>query len=281
MQKGPALVFNQPTKEKKVKKAKKAAEPEPTAEGDGADNGAVEEEGEEVMNDADLSEADSNESLDLPSDSDDDDGMEEAYAASRVANRLKAMAAGAKEDEQEEEGDDLEEDDDSEESELDIENLMHESVMPKLRKIKSAEGGNMVPIPAAKIKKAKVVSTDTPEERDARTIFLGNVPVACSTATVRLDSFYSIEVKVSLTSISFAADEESAHSTCPYLTSTPRSPPRQHAAAQIFLHPVPFSRLRFDSIRSKGDRRSRPRRGRCRAGRKRSKESSKLARDGS
>lgn len=143
---------------------------------------------DEVLNDADLSEADSNESLELEDDSDNDDGVEEAYAAQQVATRLKALAAGAKIAEPES-GDEIEQDEEDlseEESELDIENLMHESVMPKLKKSKGAEGGSLVPISAKKAKKIKVVSTDTPEERDARTIFLGNVPVDCSTSRVRL-----------------------------------------------------------------------------------------------
>ena len=272
-------MFNQPTKEKKVKKAKKATEPEPAVEEDAEDEAeVVDVDGDEVLNDADLSEADSNESLDLPSDSDDDDGVEEAYAASRVANRLKAMAAGAKEDDEEEEGDDLEVDDEDDESELDIENLMHESVMPKLRKIKSAEGGNMVPIPAAKLKKAKAISTDTPEERDARTVFLGNVPVACSTSTVRLECCSSSGFP--LTMIFATADEESADSTRPHLPDTPRSSSRQHAAAQVILHPIPIPRFRLDRLWSKSDCRRSSRRGGRRTRRTRTQESEKLERDG-
>lgn len=146
---------------------------------------AAAEQEEEVDNEADLSEADSNDSLQLPSDSE-DDGIEEAYAAKQVATRLKALAAGAKILYEPIEAE--EEQDSGEESELDIENLMHESLMPKLTKIKSAEGGNFVPILPGKVKKVKEISTETNEERDKRTIFLGNVPVACSNNKVRSQS---------------------------------------------------------------------------------------------
>lgn len=145
-------------------------------------------------NDAELSEADSDESLGLPSDDEDDDGVEQAYAAKAVAARLKALAAGGKkrkaEDEIEEEEASAEEegaeesgDSESEPEELlDIERLMHESLLPKAIY-------KEVPATAKDVKKAekakkKAVSTETPEERDARTIFIGNVPVECSTSRV-------------------------------------------------------------------------------------------------
>lgn len=136
---------------------------------------------DEVPNDADLSEADSNESLDLPSDSEDDDGVEEAYAAKQAASRLKSVAQG-----HEPASDSEDEEDDEEEDLLDIENLMHESILPKAKKVKiSTEGSVKVPTLARPVKKPKAISTDTPEERDARTIFVGNVPVDCSTSRVR------------------------------------------------------------------------------------------------
>lgn len=197
VQKGPSISFL-PKKEKKSKKVKQdpvASTSELVdAEEDAKGAEEVDLEAGEVLNDADLSEADSNESLDLPSDSDDDDGVEEAYAATRVAARLKSLAQGAKPAAQGEDSDEDDDDDEEEEeyeSELDIENLMHETLMPKAKKVKtSTTTEGHVPTLAKPVKKAKVVSTDTPEERDARTIFMGNVPVACSTS--RVSSSYGL-----------------------------------------------------------------------------------------
>lgn len=152
-----------------------------------------------VDNDAELSEADSNESLGLPSDDeDDDDGVEEAYAAKLVAARLKALAAGGKkrkaeeeidedaeEEQADEEQDGAEESGDSEEEEiLDIDHLMHGTLLPKTIY-------KEVPATAKDVKKAekakkKAHADESPEQRDARTIFIGNVPVECSTSKVSL-----------------------------------------------------------------------------------------------
>jgi nucleolar protein 12 len=126
--------------------------------------------------------------LNLPSDEedeDDDDGVEEAYAAKRVASRLKSLAQGGKQ--VEEDSDEEEDEEEDEESELDIENLMHESLMPKMKKMKMSKADEVkVPTLAKPVKKPKIISTDTPEERDARTIFIGNVPVECSTSRVSI-----------------------------------------------------------------------------------------------
>ncbi|KAK4697858.1 hypothetical protein P7C70_g8149, partial [Phenoliferia sp. Uapishka_3] len=188
---GPSTAFI----EKKVKKEKKRKDvaPPPAELDVPAPVEAEEEDEEELENDAELSEADSNESLDLPEDSDDDDGVEEAYAAKQVAARLKAMAAGAKPnkrkaDEQASEGDsedeEVGEDESAGESEdeelLDIDNLVHETLLPK--SIYKEVPATAKDIKKAKAEKARAASTETPEERDARTIFLGNVPVECSTS---------------------------------------------------------------------------------------------------
>jgi len=163
----------------------------------------MEDDEDVVDNDAELSEADSDESLGLPSDDEDDDGVEEAYAAKLVAARLKALAAGGKKRKAE---DDIEEDSDEEEKEqdeeaeesgdsgseeelLDMDRFMHESLLPKAIY-------KEVPATAKDVKKAekakkKAHSTETPEERDARTIFIGNVPVECSTSRVSWSTFSS------------------------------------------------------------------------------------------
>ncbi|KAL8292608.1 hypothetical protein RQP46_001220 [Phenoliferia psychrophenolica] len=187
---GPSIAFLPPV-EKKVKKEKKrkAESPAPVAEEEEAPE-AEEDDEVEVDNDAELSEADSNESLDLPEDSDDDDGVEEAYAAKQVAARLKAMAQGTKvlkrkaeddvSDASEGEGEDESAGESEDEQELDIDNLLHESLLPKA--IYKEVPATAKDIKKAKVEKARAASTETPEERDARTIFLGNVPVDCSTS---------------------------------------------------------------------------------------------------
>lgn len=61
---------------------------------------------------------------------------------------------------------------------------MHESLLPKAiyKEVKATAKD----LKKAKVVKARAESTETPEERDARTIFLGNVPVGCSTSVVSL-----------------------------------------------------------------------------------------------
>ncbi|KAI5476204.1 hypothetical protein MNV49_007966 [Pseudohyphozyma bogoriensis] len=143
---------------------------------------------DDVANDAELSELDSDEELPsdieaLAADDSDDDGVEQAYAAQRAAAKLKALAEGVKTKKgknggEEESGDESEEGDEEEE-ELDIDNLVHESLLPtkvfKEVKLSAKE------IKKSKEKKDKEID-ETPEERDARTVFLGNVPVECSTS---------------------------------------------------------------------------------------------------
>lgn len=150
---------------------------------------AVEEEDDEedVANDAELSEAESGASLGLPSDSEDDDGgVEEAYEARMVAERLKGgnkkRKAGDAPSDDEEASDDSDEDDDDE---LDLDNLVHESLLPKtIFKEVKATPKDLKKAAAERNKAAKAITGETPEERDLRTMFLGNVPVACSTSRV-------------------------------------------------------------------------------------------------
>lgn len=146
-----------------------------------------EEDEEDVANDAELSEAESGASLGLPSDSEDDEGgVEEAYEARMVAERLKGgnkkRKAGDAPSDDEEASDDSEDDDDDE---LDLDNLVHESLLPKtIFKEVKATPKDLKKAAAERNKAAKAMTGETPEERDLRTIFLGNVPVACSTSRV-------------------------------------------------------------------------------------------------
>lgn len=155
------------------------------------------DDGSDLANDAELSEADSNESLGLLSDEDDedDDGVEEAYAARAVATRLKALAEGGKsksKGEESEEESEFESDGDDDQ-ELDIDNLMHESLLPKaLYKEVPATAKDIKKMKETE-KKARAKNEESPEERDARTIFIGNVPVGCSTSVVRFSLSLIIE----------------------------------------------------------------------------------------
>ena len=187
-QAGPSIAFAAKKADKKEKKAKKGASPIPIASSPPPDALNSDDEAD-VANDAELSEADSDEVLDLPSDSDDDDGVEEAYAAKQAATRLKALAEGGKSkkrkagDSEEEEEEGEEEEQSGDESELDLDNLVHESLLPKaLYKEVAATPKDLKKAKAARIKAA---STETPAERDVRTLFLGHVPVSCSTSRVR------------------------------------------------------------------------------------------------
>ncbi|KAM0748356.1 hypothetical protein T439DRAFT_304769 [Meredithblackwellia eburnea MCA 4105] len=214
---GPSLLF-QPSapsepSSKKLKKDKKKKAKLLVEESEEHKFSEEQEEGEAaVPNDADLSELDSDEydnflnGLDSDSDegdgeddeeehdSENDDGLEKAYAAKAAAAKLKALSTGAaagkkrkaEESDSEESGDEEKEEsageEESDDEELDLENLVHETLLPK-------NVYKEVPLTAKEIKKAKAdkakaenESNETPDERDARTIFLGNVPVECSTS---------------------------------------------------------------------------------------------------
>lgn len=126
----------------------------------------------------------------MPSSDEDDemeDGLEEAYAAKLVAQRLKAEAEGQKNKKRKAE-EDLDEDEaDSDDSEddgpLDINDLVHETLAGKpVKKEKKAKKDKEVD--PKKAEKAKKRAEESPDERDARTIFIGNVPSDCSTSNV-------------------------------------------------------------------------------------------------
>lgn len=155
-----------------------------------------------------MSELDSDESLGLSDD--EDEGLEEAYAARKVAERLKALAAGGKgskdkkrkaEGEADEEEEEEEEvvaggSDSGDESELEIEKLMHDSLLPKAIYKEVPLTAKEVTKAKAKATKAKVEKNETPEQRDARTVFIGNVPVDCSTSRVSLMNLRGLSIGV-------------------------------------------------------------------------------------
>lgn len=192
LQKGPSLAFEP----KKEQPRAPASAPPQDAE-------------VSLANDADWSELESGAELsDLEmnddEDEDDEDAVEEAYAAKLAAAALKkrqqAAAAAqqskkrkaeteAADDEvsDEDEGDESpvevdSDEDDEDDAPLDINDLVSGALMGVQagdKKGKKADKGGK--------KSAKLLQREqeTPEARDARTIFLGNVPAECSTSRVR------------------------------------------------------------------------------------------------
>lgn len=143
------------------------------------------EQAEEEDRDEVLSEVDSNASLEMPSsDEEEEEGIEEAYAAKLFAQRLKTEAEGNKSKKRKAEEDLEEEEEDSEdEGPLDINDLVHESIAgKKVKEDKNAKKEKTVD--PKKAEKAKKRAEETPDERDSRTIFIGNVPSDCSTSNV-------------------------------------------------------------------------------------------------
>jgi nucleolar protein 12 len=148
--------------------------------------------------DEELSAVDSDASLEMPSsdeeEEDAEDGLEEAYAAKLVAQRLKAEAEGAKNKKRkaEEELDEDEEDEDNDsdnEGPLDINDLVNESLGGKVLNVEKKSKKEKVVDPK-KAEKAKKRAEESPDERDARTIFIGNVPSDCSTSNVSYSRRY-------------------------------------------------------------------------------------------
>lgn len=147
-----------------------------------------------------MSELDSDESLGLPSDDEEEDadaGVEEAYAAKVVAERLKALNEKKKERVQNKrKAADVESDGDEEEdiaeasgdsaeddgSDIDMEELLKS--MPKREYKEVAKSQKEIKKDAKAAAKKRAHSDESPEERDARTLFIGNVPVECSTSKV-------------------------------------------------------------------------------------------------
>ncbi|GAA5885553.1 hypothetical protein JCM6882_007466 [Rhodosporidiobolus microsporus] len=167
---------------------------------------AAEEDDDEVLSaldsDASLGDLDAEEDVE----SEDEAGVEEAYAARLAAERIKKMqgkAAGATakggvkrkaeeelsedDDEDEEmasEGDDEDEDDEdlldgAEGGPADINDLILGSLGGGKKDVKGKKAAKEKGKKSDKVLKR---AAETPEERDARTVFLGNVPSECSTS---------------------------------------------------------------------------------------------------
>ncbi|GAA5855504.1 hypothetical protein JCM5353_008441 [Sporobolomyces roseus] len=178
---GPSLAY-QP---KKLEENKKINKPIPEEDVEMDVEAAGGEDEDEV-----LSEVDSDASLEMPSSDEEDEeeeaGLEEAYAAKLVAQRLKAEAEGVKSKKRkaEEELDEDESEDGEEDGPLDINDLVHESIVGKKTK-EEKKGKKDKAVDPKKAEKAKKRAEETPDERDSRTIFIGNVPSDCSTSNSR------------------------------------------------------------------------------------------------
>ncbi|GAA5928649.1 uncharacterized protein JCM15063_003930 [Sporobolomyces koalae] len=184
---GPSLAFQPKQPEEKSEKSKTKPAPPPVAEQD-AEMGDASADEDEVLSEVDV---DSEASLEMPSsdeDEDAEDGLEEAYAAKLVAQRLKAEAEGIKnkkrkaEDELDEEED---EDDDEDDGVIDINALVSGFLAGKAGNKQEPKGKKEKTVDPKKQEKAKRRAEESPDERDARTIFIGNVPSECSTSNSR------------------------------------------------------------------------------------------------
>lgn len=205
-----------------------------------------------------LSEVDSDASLEMPSSDEEDEeeeaGLEEAYAAKLVAQRLKAEAEGVKSKKRkaEEELDEGESEDGEEDGPLDINDLVHESIVGKKTK-EEKKGKKDKAVDPKKAEKAKKRAEETPDERDSRTIFIGNVPSDCSTSNVR-SPIYSKQARDSmLTLSSVVVSKEGARSPCSPISRSSCRSPSQLPASQTRLYPFPIHRFRIKGVRSKGN----------------------------
>ncbi|BGP39780.1 Nucleolar protein 12 [Rhodotorula kratochvilovae] len=190
--KGPSLAFEP-----------KKAEPATAGSSTAARPSRTKKAADEVDNDAELSELESGAELsDLEDDEEEgEDAVEEAYAAKLAAAALKKRQANAAaqqgkkrkaeaepevDDEEvsdEDEGDEspveVDDEEDEDDEPLDINDLITGALggLPSGdKKGKKADKGGK------KSAKALQREQETPEARDARTIFLGNVPADCSTS---------------------------------------------------------------------------------------------------
>lgn len=209
-----------------------------------------------------MSELDSDDTLGLPSDDDEDDAeVEQAYAARIVAERLKALNERKKEkqsnkrkaqeelSEEDESGeeivegsdedDDDDDDDDDADDDLDIEDIIKQLPGKEFKE---------VPKTAKEIKKDQIATTkkrahadETPEERDERTLFIGNVPVACSTSKVSTNS----SEKPSMTDVPpcVAVPEESLDPPCAIVACSYRGSTERLPSTQVRCHTLPLTCL--------------------------------------
>lgn len=148
-----------------------------------------------------LSELDSDAELSDENEAD----LEEAYAARIAAAKAKAHQATitskkrkAPNDDDEEEDDEEEEEEDSDDEDedetekveddgkMDLDDLIQGALAEDEPAVKSTKAGKKQSEDKGK-KSAKLLKREqeTPEERDARTVFLGNIPADCSTSRVR------------------------------------------------------------------------------------------------
>ncbi|KAM0787423.1 hypothetical protein ACM66B_003505 [Microbotryomycetes sp. NB124-2] len=157
----------------------------------------VQEQTDEQQDSSESDEDDDEDEEDSHTDSDDGDDLEQAYAAAQRAkdshkDKGKRKAQEDSDDDDDDDDQDGSDDDDqdqqdedSDEEMLEIEKLMQASIAAKQSSSKKPPQTKSQQKAESKkneaIEKKKAHADETPEERDARTLFIGNVPVACST----------------------------------------------------------------------------------------------------
>ena len=194
-QKGPSLAFQPKSKTPAQPGSTRVDAPAAAATSDeGGDGEQDDDEADEV-----LSELDSDAELSDENEAD----LEEAYAARIAAAKAKAHQATitskkrkAPSDEDEEDEDEEAEVDSDDEDEdqtekveddgkMDLDDLIQGALAEDEPTTKSTKAGKKQSEDKGK-KSAKLLKREqeTPEERDARTVFLGNIPADCSTSRV-------------------------------------------------------------------------------------------------
>lgn len=205
LQKGPSLAFQPKSKTTAQSGSTRVDAPAVAAASD-EDEEDDEEGSENDEDDEVLSELDSDAELSDENEAD----LEEAYAARIAAAKAKAHQATITskkrkaphdDDEEEEEEDENEDSDDEDEDEtenveddgkMDLDDLIQGALAEDEPAVKSTKAGKKQSEDKGK-KSAKLLKREqeTPEERDARTVFLGNIPADCSTSRVRFRRFAS------------------------------------------------------------------------------------------
>ncbi|SGZ28238.1 BQ5605_C027g10293 [Microbotryum silenes-dioicae] len=203
----PSLIPIEKKKDKRHKSNKGKDErkpvvvPEPVNE---APKSETEEEEEEVDDEIlEPLEIDSDASLEMPSSDDDDedddendDGVEQAYAAKLAARRIKEVPSKNKKrkveaersDEQDSEASDEEDDEDEhtdeeeDEEMIDADDLTPGTILATKQSKLTISEDTTTSKKKPSNKDKRLERDDTPEQRDARTVFLGNVPATCATS---------------------------------------------------------------------------------------------------
>ncbi|SCZ93939.1 BZ3500_MvSof-1268-A1-R1_Chr6-3g09006 [Microbotryum saponariae] len=203
----PSLIPVEKNKDKRHKSSKgKDQQRTPVKEAPGSET--VEEEvDDEILEPLEI---DSDASLEMPSSDDDqdddenDDGVEQAYAAKLAARRIKEVRSKNKKrkveaerfDKQDSEASDEEEDDDEEEEEedddddeeeedeemIDADDLTPGTILATKQSKSTTSEDTTTSKKKPSSKDKRLERDDTPEQRDARTVFLGNVPATCATS---------------------------------------------------------------------------------------------------